>query len=374
MVSELTDARARKMHFDLYGAATASLDMDGHSPQVALIQELSQDLMFWRFDPVGNYTVMFRGVIGHSEDTLDGTAHTVNVQAADYRAMLGRVVATAQSFTTTAQESIVLGLVTPSLGTSAYPANIGIGWSGVVNPDGSAFGGSTPTTRTIAYAGTEQVGPEVDKLATMAGGFDWGCEPNYPVGSPPNPSNATAGMYLWYPQRGVTRAFLAEYGVNVTAVKRTVDSTGFSNWVQYTGTTGTAAQVASGDVMANPQLHAEGLWQETKADANVADTSQLLAEAQYDLGLASVLTPSYTLTLAPGAWKAKTDCWLGDTIRVRVTSGRLSVDINVRIVQVDITLDDAGNETIALVVARPPQTLADVLGAQNQNLYQLNRR
>jgi hypothetical protein len=374
MVSELSDARARKLHFDLYGAATASCDLDGHSPQAAGIQELSQDLMFWRFNASLGQDVFFRGVIGHSEDSLDGTAHIVNVQAADYRAVLGRVVATSQSFTAAAQESIVYGLVTPSLGTSAYPANMGIQWLGVVNPDGSSSVGTTPTTRTIAYVGTEQVGAEVDKLATMQGGFDWGCEPNYPTGAAPNPSNPSAQMYLWYPSRGVSKPFIAEYGTNVTAVKRTVDSTGFSNWVQYTGTSGTAAQVASGDVMANPQLHAEGLWQETKADANVADTSQLLAEAQYDLGVASVLTPSYTLTLAPGAWKAKTDCWLGDTIRVRVTSGRLAVDINVRIVQVDITIDDAGNETIALTVARPPQTLAGVLGAQNQNLYQLNRR
>jgi hypothetical protein len=285
--------------------------------------------------------------------------------------MLNRAIVPAQSFTAALQESIVKAIVHPVPDYSP-PYNLGLYYLGFYQPDSSApIVGNTGTTRTIAYAGTEQMAAEIDKLATMAGGFDWGCEPP----GPSDPASVAAIFYCWYPQRGVSQPFIAEYGTNVTSVKRTVDSTGFANWVQYTGTSGTAAQVASGDVVTNPQLHAEGLWQATKSDANVSDTSLLLAEAQYDLGQESILTPSYTLTLAPGAWAGKVlTCWLGDTIRVRVQSGRLSVDINVRIVQVDITIDDAGNETIALTVARPPQTLAGVLGAQTQNLYQLNRR
>jgi hypothetical protein len=372
VVTELSEARSRKLHFDLYGAATASCDLDGHSAEGTAIQELSQDLAWWRFNvDVGAYEPYFRGPIGHSEDTLDGTAHTLNLQAADYRAMLGRSIVSAYSPTGIAQEIIVGNIVAPFTALGTYPQNLGVFNRGMYDPTGQ-----NPTTsgtnRTLVYQGTEQVAAEIDKLATMQGGFEWGCDPV--TWNAQDPAAYVATMTLYYPQRGVTKGFVAEYGANVTAVKRTVDSTGFSNWVQYTGQSGTAAQVASGDVMANPQLHAEGLWQLTKADANVSDTSQLLAEAQFDLAFDSVLTPSYTLTLVPGAWRSRADCWLGDTIRVRVTSGRLSVDINVRIVQVDITIDDAGNETVALVVARPPQTLAGVLGAQTQNLYQLNRR
>jgi hypothetical protein len=373
VAGELTTARARKLHFDLYGAATASVDIEGVSPETATIAELSQDLMVWRFRTVdGGYDTLFRGVIGHSEDTLDGTTHTTNVQAADYRAMIGRSIVPAQAFTAAPEDSIVDAITSTLQQNASYPQNLGINYMGPTNPDGSAYTGAALTARTITYNGTEQVGAEIDKLATMQGGFEWGCEPYF---SPPmTPASATASLYLWYPSRGVTKPFVAEYGVNVTTVKRTLDSTGFANWVQYTGASGTAAQVASGDVVANPQLHPEGLWTETKSDSNETDTAHLLAEAQHDLGFDSNLTPTYTLALAPGAWGSKTDCWLGDTIEVRVTSGRLAVDINVRVVQIDFAIDDNGNETVSLVVARPPLTLAGVLDVQTQNLYQLNRR
>lgn len=371
---ELTDARNRKCHFDLYAPATAACDLNGRSAQVAGIQELSQDLAFYRFNyDSGNYEQMFRGIIGHSEDTLDASTHTVNVQAADYRAMLNRCLVQAQSFTTQYQEVIVGAILSPYNYYASYPGNQGIGNYVMLNPDSSYMSGSTPTRRTITYNGTETVGAEVDKLATMQGGFDWGCEANWAWTSM-SPADLTANFYIWYPYRGVTKTFVAEYGVNVAAVKRVVDSTSFANYVQMTGASGTAAQVAQGDAWTSPQNHAEGGWQITKSDSNVSDTSLLLAEAQYELGIDSALTPAYQLTLMPNAWRNKTDCWLGDTITVNIKSGRLQVNTTARVVQVDITVNDDGTETVQLTVSKPILNLANVLADQQQNLYQLNRR
>jgi hypothetical protein len=312
-------------------------------------------------------------VIGHLEDTLDGTSHVTNIQAADYRAMLGRTLAPPYVATNQRQEDIVNRLLLPSQPGQSYPGSIGINYTFASNPDGS-FLANTPTFRTITYVGTEYVGAEIDKLATMQGGFDWGMEPWSTGLAGGSPGDPVGNFYLWYPQRGVTKSFTAEYGANVASVKRVVDSTAFANQVLMTGATGTAAQTASGDVWTNPQLHAEGAWQVAKADSNTSDTGLLLAEAQYELGFDSNLTPSYQLTLMPGAWISRDDCWLGDSVRVKVSSGRLAVDANMRIVQIDFDIDDAGNEKVSLTVARPPLTLSKVLGDQSLNLYQLNRR
>ena len=210
LAAELTSAHNRKLHFDLYGPATAGIDLDGRSPETATIAELSQDLVFRRFRPFdGGYDTYFRGPIGHSEDSLDGTNHSTNVQAADYRALLGRTIAPAYVATAQLQENIVGMLVNPSLWNQAYPANQGLNYEGALNPDGSGLVGNTGTTRTITYTGTEQVGAEIDKLATMQGGFDWGAEP-WPSGwGTFDPNVATGTVRLYYPQRGVSQPFVA---------------------------------------------------------------------------------------------------------------------------------------------------------------------
>jgi hypothetical protein len=376
LVTELDDARNRKVHFDLTAPYTAQCDINGRSAQAAGIQELSQDLVFCRWDPVYNrWVAVFRGVIGHSEDTLDGTTHVTNVQAADYRAVLNRCLVPAQAFTAAYQEAIVQAILSAyDYHSGSYPQNQGISYAGPHNPDGSYMSGNTGTTRTITYAGTEQAGTEIDKLATMQGGFEWVVEPVYGVDAAPDPTQAMGSVYLYYPYRGITQPFTAEYGVNVVSVKRTLESTAFANQVLMTGASGTAAQTASGDVMTNPQNHPEGLWQITKSDSNVADTGLLLAEAQWELARDSNLEAAYQLVLTPGAWTNRYQCWLGDTIRVKVTSGRLAVDTQARIMQIDIGVNDDGTEQVTFTCNRPVTTLRDVFSEQNLNLYQLNRR
>jgi hypothetical protein len=364
LAAEVTEARARKFHFDLFNPATAAFDVDGRSPTVPGLAELSQDLVALRWDPSSSsaYLPMFRGPIGHTEDKLDATTHVVNVQAADYRAMLDRCLVNAATYTATAQEAIIAALVAPYSVTAAAPYNQGVRVHTV----------ATGVNRTVVYAGTETVAAEINKLATQSGGVEWGCEPAFDTTTPAAP---TAELYLWYPTRGTTRPFVAEYGTNVAQVSRVVDSFSFANYVLVTGASGVAAQTAAGDVVANPAAHAEGLWQITESSANETSTTTLANLAAYTLAADSILTPSYQLTLTPGAWRSKNDFWLGDTIEIRVASGRLNVDVAARVIVIDFALsDDSDAETVTVTVARPVLTLAQLIHGQNQNLYALNRR
>jgi hypothetical protein len=215
----------------------------------------------------------------------------------------------------------------------------------------------------------------IDQLAAVINGFDWGCEPT-------NPGQGVGGYpcqpYVWFPNRGVAKTFTAEYGSTLSHLTRTVDSTTFANWVRNDGqpaSGGAALWVSSaGDVVTNPQLHAEGLWPEGISNPSTTNTTTLQQQSDGRLGLDSILTPSYALTLVPNAWQAKSDAWLGDTIGVRVVSGRLNVNTTARIIQVDITVDDEMVETVTPTVARAVATLGDVLSDTQSQLDALSRR
>jgi hypothetical protein len=380
LIGELANARSLRLHFDLYGPATATCTLNGRSPAAATLQELSQDLVLYRWNPyAAAYQVMFRGPVGHTQDVLGETTHAVNVAAADYRAMLARrPVGGPLTFTGSDQFTIANELVmgAPPFGGGVPPYDMGISAPFLLDPAGNPIIGDTGVPRDRTYTGAEKTADMVNNLAAVINGFDWGAEPLDPGGA--TPGSVGAQTYVWYPRRGVTKPFLAEYGTTVASVSRTVDSTTFGNWVRNDGTNDDAGNplfaVAAGDVVTNPQLHAEGLWPLGVSNPSTSDPTTLAEQAAGALALDSVLVPSYSLTLIPGVWRWKSDCWLGDTIGVRINSGRLNVDTQVRIIQIDFAVDDNGVERATLTVARAVPTLADVLVGQRSELDALSRR
>jgi hypothetical protein len=378
MIADLSDAgRARKAHFQLFGPATAELVVDGRSPQASQLQELSQDLCLWRWDPTTwTYQIMFRGPIGRTEDTVSATTHSVNVAAADYRAMLGRVIYNSpRTFAAQDQWYIANAYVAPLRYDAAPNTSLGLNGITVHNPDGTQVGATTGVLRDRTYTGAEKTVDILDNLAKCIGGFDYGVDPIDPT--PPG-TIQTGWVKLFYPQRGVTKAFTAEYGATVSNLTRTVNSQDFANWVRNDGQNSSPGvpifAVSAGDAWTNPQLHPEGLWQDGVSNADVNVQATLQQQADGYLAFHSQLVPSYTLTLVPGAWANVNDCWLGDTIAVRVRSGRLQVNTTVRVVGVDFDVDDAGVDRVSLTVARPPPTLAGIVANQNARLDALSRR
>jgi hypothetical protein len=314
---------------------------------------------------------MFRGPIGQTQDTISETTHTVNVNAADYRAYLGRAVL-GGSFNTTVDQDEIVRSVTLNYQYGAAQAFMDQGLLfQQLNPDGTTRGPSG-VTRTRTYSGAEKVGDLVDNLSNVSGGFEWGVDPGDPN------SNLAGYLNVWYPNRGVTKTFVAEYGATMASLSRTVQSTTFANWVRNDGQNnpdGTPMfAMAYGDVVSNPQLHPEGLWQEGISHPDVNQQTTLQQQADGELALASILVPSYSAVLAHGAWLNPQTCWLGDTIGLRVRSGRLAVNTTVRIVGVAIDLADTGAEKVSLTLGRSEPTFSDVMADNRSRLDALSRR
>lgn len=379
MLGEFTNARSRKLHFDLFGPATAECSVDGRTQQASTLQELSQDLSFYRFNPVtGAYDCWFTGPIGRTLDTLSETVHTISVNATDYRAMLGRSIKNVgHTYTQTDQAAIVSDLVYPFRTAATMPWDQGIVYYGATAPDGGTLPtpNATGVLRDRTYVGNEKIGKVIDDLAACINGFDWGCEP---ISGTSNPPSSTY-LRIWYPQRGVVKTFVAEYGVNVSSLTRSVDSTDFANWDRFDGQpaadgTPVFAIGQPTDVITNPGGHPEGFWQDQQSAADVSVDTTLQQQADGYLAYHSRLVPSYTIKLIPGAWVSKADCWLGDTIELRIKSGRLNVDTAIRILGVDVDINDNGQETISLIVGRSDVTFGDVIADQQHRLDALSRR
>ena len=349
-LAELVDAYSRNAVFDVSKPAQTTFVISGRSPQVPDIGELYTDLRAWRWnDNTGADDLMFRGRIGQTQDTLSADSHVVNVTALDYRAMLTRRVNPFWLFWTQVEQlQIAEDLIhhantlnyywtPPPFGTNA---DLGIRPAGRLNPDSSPLGaGAVTMLRDRVYVGGETVGSLIDDLSNCVNGFDW------EIG-------ADLGARFWYPQRGATiTGWAAEYGSTVAALSRTVNSSAYANWIRVTGKaadpavppmSSTAYQAGLSDPVATPW----GIWQSPGAYPDISDQTTLDQQAAGLLAADALLEPSYVLEATPGRWNPS-DCWLGDTVRVIVNSGRLAVDNAFRLQTVAFDISDDGTETKA---------------------------
>ena len=62
---------------------------------------------------------------------------------------------------------------------------------------------------------------------------------------------------------------------------------------------------------------------------------------------------SYTVTLAPGIWRGREHMWVGDTVTFVCKRGRLDINHKMRIVQIQIDIDQNNTESISLTLNWP---------------------
>ena len=394
ILAELADARGRRLDQAWDSPAQLTFTVDGRTPAAAQIAELQHDIYAWRWDDqTGADICVFRGVIDHSEDQISEESHTVTFVCHDYLAVIARrffldpgqvVLANAD------QDYLAASALIPraaGFGTGFVGENIPIGVC-FVRPDGTTRPMSG-TLRARTYAGNQNIGDALDDLAKVIGGFDYDIipEPQAPDSQPAyNPSlSLTAplgagrdAIRIFFPGQGVTRTDLAlVYGTTVAAVTRTVASSDYANYIRVLGNNGssdpTATQLYSIQYNADAQGTTVGLWPQADNAADVNQQATLDQQALGDLALDGVLTPSYTLTMRPGAytWGAPN---MGDTVPLVVMSGRLQVNTSVRVVAISYDIGDDGQEDVTLTVGRPPQTLTKILAATQSDVNALARR
>jgi microcystin-dependent protein len=341
-VGTLTSATTRRLSWYLDSAAGCGFTMPGAHPETAQVAELSVDVACSR-----NGVALFRGRVGGSTDTLTANADTVAFTATDYRGILGRRLMWAnatRSFRQADQANIAWQMIAD---TQAQPGG-----------NLSIVRGSAPTTgmlRDRDYNTGQNVGEALTQLGDVINGFDWEIDAN-------------RNFNLFYPQRGRSTGLVLTYGRDIVGVTRTIDPTRYANAVFYTGSTATTPVEAALSTF-DPEV---GRWDAQKSDPNLILQQTVQDQATAELDTASTFDPSFSVTLAAGRWDPS-QLWVGDEATLIIQAGRLNVNLTRRIIQIDVTLDDAGGETVILSVAEAVPVLTSRLVSYNTRLNNVER-
>jgi hypothetical protein len=382
-IAEITQARSVRLEQPLNGSATLTFTVDGFSPAAPLIRELVTDVMAWRWDEqVGRDVPMFRGIVAQSQDTVTEQADTVTFTCHDYLAMLKRRLLTRNLNVRLDQDEIAEDLITlgkvvsTSAGVSLQPGSyLPIAYLRVT-PAGASRGPSG-VVRDRSYPAQQDVGEALDNLRAVINGFDVDVVPGYQI----NLAWHDDQVRIWYPRRGEDRPdVILEFGTSVRALSRSVNSADYANYVRAVGNNGAsdpnAAQLYAEqqDATANDVArHPQGLWMTGENDSDVSVLATLQEHADGLLQTASLLKPTYSLTLRAGFY-----LWgrprLGDSVRLIVRSGRLDVDDSVRVVGITYVWGEDGGEDIEITVGRSDASFAQLVTGSSRDLDALARR
>lgn len=287
----------------------ASLTVLGNDPVAADIEELLTDLLVYR-----DRRLVFRGRIGPTADTLDGTTHTVQVNAVDYRGLLERrIVWASVSYASLDQADIAWDLIDTSQALDGGDVGIYRG-----------SGDTTGVVRDRNYEAGKRIGEALQQLGQVSNGFEWEID-------------ASLGFNVFYPTRGSVRDFVVEYGATVQALTRNVDPGRYANAVRYAGDDTTTPVTAEADDIAT---RPEGRFDVALGDTEISVQQTVADHAETQLNARGSIVPSYTFQLRPGVWDGPDELWVGDTTRVVIQSGRLNVNTLDRIEELTVNVGD----------------------------------
>lgn len=317
MLRELTAATGRRITERVDAPWDAQFSIDGRHDEALAIVELETDLHVWR-DGVH----IFRGRIGPSSDDIDENGHRCQFSALDYRSMITkhRVVGPLGAhYGPGVDQAVIAGLLIND--SMLLPG----GQWGIV----SGVGATSGVLRENTLDPGKPVGEAIAEMARLDNGFEWDID-------------ADLKFNRWYPQRGADNGVVADYGGLLTHVSRRLDDT-FANAVTVTGAQGLTPVVYTSPTIASDL---RGRMESFAGYPSIVVQTTLDAKAPWQLAQASVLRPALSITFAPGRWEGPDHVGLGDTIRLAVNSGRLTVNTAHRVVELALQPADDGTESI----------------------------
>lgn len=368
------DARSIRLEQALGKPARLTFTADGSDGTALRARELEHEVRAWR-----DGEEMCRGVIVPSQDTVSEQVHTVTFTCTDPLGLLGRRWLTQPLNLTQADQDTIMGLLLDR-GSGGLTTSTGVPFGigahlplGLVPCDPA--GGLRPSSgrlRDRAYVAGTNCLEAISNLSAVIDGFDFDCRP-VPGGN----FEQNDELQVFYPYRGrLIDGWMLEFGSTVSSLTRSVNDDTFANYVRVIGQSdenepqlyGEARDPAAGDIIANPA----GVWMSSLAAADVTVQSTLIEQAAGELERA-ILLPAYFLQLVAGEYDTSAFD-IGDTIRLRVQSGRLDVDTWVRVVGRTFVVGDDGNEDVEIQVARPEVTFTGLFSASDRRLTALERR
>jgi hypothetical protein len=346
--TELTQATKRKVAFRVQGSASATFELDGRHEQADAIDELVTDLDVWRVEDTGRRTKLYHGRIGRTADKVGTDAHSIEVTSADYREILGRRILFADVTKTAIDQAVIAwDLIQYTQGLSGGALGITQG-----------IGATTGTTRTVTFEAGRTIGECIDELSNLDGGFDWEIDANLKLN-------------IYSLERGVNNNVILDYGGLVTTVNRDLNPGDYADALRVSGSDALTAQTrTAADIATRP----EGRWDKQIGTTDIVDQAVLDKAADQLLTDQQTITPAYTVKLRPGAWEGPDHIWLGDTVTLRCASGRLDINDAVRVLALEISPGESGEEDVTLTVAARPRNLMAELASHAHRLRRLERR
>ena len=353
----LTQAHARRVTWRLTTPSDATFDLDGESLDALQINELVTDLWVYR-----NGVPLFRGRVGTTSDSYDGSALKTTVNVADYKGVLARrlliEVDTLAYTTATDQAAIALGLINATQGNSG-------GQLGIV----AGVGAKTGVTRVRTFQAGQNVGEELDKLSNVINGFDWDISPT---------STAALHLDVYSPTRGATTSAVLDVGGRVRTFQRQYDPGLYANAVRVTGanTTGGAPPglTAVNRADSNIGTASQGRWDSQVGDTSIVEQTTLTERAGAELAESSTVLPQWTVELQPNSWGGPSDVWLGDTVPLVGKIGRLNDVGLLRVQEVTCVFDDDDTVTTTITLGQVPVSRRFRLRTFSMRLAALERR
>lgn len=312
------------------------IDIDGRSAAALGITELLTDVVVLFGDkPV------FCGRVGPGQDDLDAGQHRLTLTAMDYRSVLTRrklIASDTLSYTNVEQALIAWQLLQA---TQNRPG----GQLGITR----GVGQSTGVTRTYTATAGDMVGDDIDALAQLNGGFEWGINSR-------NAQFTDLRLDIFSPFQGSDNGVVLQYGDGrVSTISRVVDPSAYANSVMVTGNstkTLTTQNLDAADIATN----IAGRW-DTVIGTQDNTQSTLNDDAVAQLAQVQVLIPTYTVQLYPGAWADAGGVdwlWKGDSVTVVIDDGRLQVVDTLRVVEMAFDIGNDNVETLTLTIGRIP--------------------
>lgn len=315
---QLTQAKGRVITWRVDGHAFAQFSIDGRADEAAGIVERRDDLWAYR-----DGTLVFRGRIVGAQDNIDPNRHDVQFHAVDYRGMLtlaAKVEPPVPTFSAVDQGQIPWQLI------QSWEALAGGDW-GITEGVGGTSGTTRDETDITPFA---PVGEVIDRLLRRDGGGEWEISP-------------TLELNRWWPQRGDITGAVLDYGGVLSRIGRSLPE--FGNVGGATGNDITAAAVAAAAGVAADQ---RGRWTVAQGFPSVSVQSTVTAKAQWLLDQASSASESWQAEFRARGWNGPSHVWIGDTVELRVASGRLSIAAPHRVVELQAVCGDHGTEKIAV--------------------------
>ncbi len=329
---QLQSISGRSLKVVLNDVSTATFIISGDHQDALEVTDLVSDIWVSR-----NGVSLFRGRVTNTVDDIQETQYPLSVTASSYEHLLDRSLLLVGNtgdqagpngdwvFTNVEQSTIIWNLITYA--QAKANGNLGI------------TQGTWPTTgqlRSVTATGGSSVWSTIKALTAMDGGVDFSLD-----------NNLVASLN--YPSAGTDKGAILSWGGNVSRVRGTTDDSQYLNVIYQSGgspaggTTPAPLSLAESDIGGRP----EGRWETAISSPELTTTNAISqAEAYYLHRYGDVLQTSWAVTMTPGSWGGPSTLWVGDVVRLSIARGRRQVDVSLRCYELDITLDQTGNETV----------------------------